>query len=479
MGESSDADPALTALGPDDPPGDVRIGQIASSVGRLLGGDTVNRAARFVAAVVLARALTPATYGLVNVGIAISGIALIATSLGLPDLGSREVALAHERSGWLGGHVATARVLAFVTLTAIGIPLALIVWPGHTALLLAGAAMGLFMAVQSDWLGRGLEQMSVVAVASAAGGLSVMAAVLVLTRLSSKASVSLAAFAVGEAVYALLLWLALRRVGRFEFGLRGMPAMVSRARHLALSSFAIYIYLANLDTIILAATHSDREAGFYSAAYRVFLVINVVGIFGAYSILPPLTRMRAAGRRTQADELLTAVLTLLAAYGLLALGFVELAGGDLLRLLFGDTFRAAAPTFVLLVSGVAWYAVGYPAGYSLIADGRNSRFMRGAITASALNVGLDFALIPPLGMRGAGLATMVAFVGASLVWLKAREVLNRELMAVVGWLALTNVAAVISVFTDTSYVPAGVSTLVLAGVILLSRARGLAGSSAT
>lgn len=50
---------------------------------RLLSGELANKAFRFIAAVVLARALTPAEFGLFNVGIALSGIVVVLGSLGV------------------------------------------------------------------------------------------------------------------------------------------------------------------------------------------------------------------------------------------------------------------------------------------------------------------------------------------------------------------------------------------------------------
>ncbi len=440
--------------------------QIARYVWQLLSGELANKVLRFAALVVFARALSPNNFGLVNVAIALSGIALVASSLGLPDLGARDAAVAPERAGWLAGHVAVTRVLAVGAVASVGILVAALVWPSHTLLLIMAAAMAVFMAASGDWLARGLERMSLASAANAAGGLTVLAGSLVVATLSSSATAALGAFALGECVVAAVLWISLHRLSRVEFGVRGMRAMLHRARPLAVSSLAIYSYYANFDTIILAASHSNRQAGLYSAPYRLFLVLNLVGVFAAYAMLPTLARLADARGQADADWLVRSALAVLAGYGLFTLGLAELKGADALGALFGAPFREASGAFVLLAAGVAWYAIGYPAGYSLIALGENARFLRGAATASVISIGLDIALIPPLGMSGAGLATMLAFAAAALVWLSARGLLGRQTLPIVAALIGTSGLAVTVAFSDGAESVSGAATLAVSVALL-------------
>ncbi len=333
------------------------------------------------------------------------------------------------------------------------------------------ALMAIFMAVSGDWLARGLERMSIVAAANAAGGLAMLVGALVVAERSDTATAALGAFALAECVVAIVLWTSLGLFRNVEFGIRGMTSMLRRARPLAISSLAIYSYYANIDTIVLAATHSSREAGLYSAPYRLFLVLNLVGVFVAYSMLPTLARLANAREQVHADSLVLSTLIPLAGYGLVTLGLVELVGAEALDALFGAPFRAASGAFILLAAGVAWYAVGYPAGYSLIAQGENSRFLWGAATAGTLSIGLDLVLIPPLGLEGAGLATLIAFAAAAVVWLSARGLLGLAAIPLLLSLTVTSVLAAFIVFSDGSTHAAGVSSICVAIVLVLSQAR--------
>ncbi len=438
---------------------------VRRSILRLLAGEVGNGSFRFLATVLLARAMAPADYGLLNVAIALSGFGLVACSLGLPELGAREAAIAPERAGWLGGRALSARVTSLTVVGVTGTVVTAAAWPGHVMLVTLAAVMAIIMATSSDWLARGLERMALAAAASTLGGLALLGGAIAITAGRPGTELALTIFVAAEGIRAAVFWLRLHRVLRFRLGFTGARPLLVRARPLALSGLLIYSYYANLDTVVLAATRSQREAGLYSAPYRLFLVFNLVGVFAAYSALPYLARQAAMGAHDAANRLLRALLAGLAAYGVVALALVEIVGPNLLRMLFGTRFGLAFPTFVLLTAGAAWYSVGIPAGYSLIALGQNRRFLVGAGVAGCLNLVLDIVLIPPLGLPGAGLATLIAFVVAANVWLAVRGLISGRSLGVLLALSGSSAGAILIADRAGARLPIGVITLVMGGAL--------------
>ena len=129
---------------------------------------------------------------------------------------------------------------------------------------------------------------------------------------------------------------------------------VRRSWPVGLAAFIVYSYYANLDTIILSVARSAAEAGLYSAPYRTFLTINVVGTFAAYAYLPLVAR----GDHDRLFEGLRGLF----AYGLIALGTSEVAGELVLGLLFGERFESVGTAFIILCIAVPWYVVAFPVG---------------------------------------------------------------------------------------------------------------------
>jgi O-antigen/teichoic acid export membrane protein len=361
--------------------------------------------------------------------------------------------------------VLAARLLGVLAITFV---LALAVVIGNSSLLPVLAVvtlMSLSMASSIDWLLRGKEQMGSLAIAEAIGGVVVMAGCLLLVFAGATSVLALSVFAAGEAVVAGACWIAAGRSSLPRIGLTGLKAMIWRSWPIGISSIAFYAYYANVDTIILAATRSEREAGLYTAAYRLFLAANLVVIVAAYVQLPILSRAVADRDDTAASASLRRALYFLACYGAVVVGGAEVGGHVVLSALFGARFTSMAPVLTLLCMGIAWYAVGFPAGYTLIARGQGKRLLAGSATAAILNLSLDAVLIPIVGPIGAAVATFVAFVAASVVWLRAHAMLDRAGMRMLAALTTVTLGGFAVLVLPVTRVPVGISTVAVALVI--------------
>ncbi|HEX8156205.1 MAG TPA: oligosaccharide flippase family protein [Solirubrobacteraceae bacterium] len=446
---------------------------VAESVATLAAGDAINKSARFAAIVVLTRALPLDQYGLLNLGVALGGIAVVIMRLGLPDLGAREIAIAPGRREELAARIVTPQVVGLVTLTLLACAVVLAVEPRSAPFVLLSGASTLGLALSADWLLRGSGRMIALAISSALGGLVALGGALVVAASSDSATAGLAALALGELAAAAWTWRSaqLRRLPRPT--LRGLSRLLRQSWPLAIAGAVTYAYTANIDTVLLAAIRSVEEAGLYSAPYRLFLALNAVGVFAAYALLPFASRAFDAGAGAEAERLIVSCLPALAGFGLLCLGIAELLGAQVLEILFGKPFAAMSTTFLLLCAALPWYAIGYPAGYSAIASGRHRRLLAGASVAAALNIILNIALIAPLGAEGAAVATTVAVLAAALTWLAVQRLLVRVL-PLICILAVATVAAAAVATVDAIRAEVGVATLATGlGLLLVGGPDGL------
>jgi O-antigen/teichoic acid export membrane protein len=444
-------------------------GSVRSNFLFLVTGEGVNKLTRFIAALLFARALTPAGFGDLNVAIALSGLLLVAVNFGLSDLGARDVALDPAGTAVTAGRVLGLRLAALVVAGLPALALTLALWSGRAGLALLAYAMSAVMAVSADWIARGLGAMSRVAVATGAGGAVVAAGAALLTLTGGTATAAMAWFVAGELTTAVLLWVFVAGTGRPAITLSGVRALARRAAPVAVSSFVIYTYTANLDTIIIAATRSAREAGLYSAGYRMVLALSAVGTLAAYALLPRMAGQVRAGEGAEGvRRMLVGAMAPLATLGVAFMATAVLAAGPILGFLFGAEFESVGETFVLLTAGLAWYITTYPAAYALLALGENASYMRGAVAAGVAGLGLDLALIPPFGIIGAGAASATAFVLAAAVWtwhlgLLTGEPLRRSLPTL-GAVAASSLLAVFALIEESLRIPAfvAISAIVLA-----------------
>lgn len=440
--------------------------RVAGSVAVLAAGDLVNKAARFAAVVVLTHALPLDQYGLLNLGVALGGIAVVVMRLGLPDLGAREAAIAPDRREELAGRIVTPQAAGMVALTFLACAVALIVAPSTAPFVLLSGASTFGLAISGDWLLRGMERMLQLSIATALGGLVMLLGAGIVAVTSQNAIAGLAALAVGELAAAAWTWRSamLRRLPRPTVS--GIGAMLKESWPLAVTGAVTYSYYANIDTVLLAATRSTEEAGLYSAPYRLFLALNTTGIFAAYALLPLAARAVAAKAGDDAVRLVLSCLPALAALGLLFLGSAELLRGDLLAFLFGAPFGVMGTTLILLCAAIPWYAIGYPVGYSAIASGHHRRLLAGAAVAASLNIVLNVLLIPPLGPEGAAIATMCAMVAAAITWLASQKMLGR-MVPLVTLLGLLTGAACAAAAVEATRTTIGAVTLAIGLVMLV------------
>ena len=458
----------------------VRLSRIGGHVANLVARDGVNRVARFVAAVLLARALTLHDYGVFNTGIALAGIAVTGASLGLNDLGARDIGARQDDPAWrsgLAGQVLAARLGLVVALSAIAIAVIVVAAPASLGTALLIVAIVLTMSANADWILRGLERMAALGNAILIGGVAVLLGSVLLLLTTGSANGALAVILAGEAVSTAAAWAWSDSAPRIGVDREALGRLLSRSWPLGVSSLAMYTYYANLDTVLLAALRSAREAGLYSAPYRVFLALNAVSIYTAYAFLPALSRAVEAGNEGPAFAQLRRAVRYLLAYTVVLVALAELVGGELMGLLFGDAFSGTGDVFVVLSLALMWFSIGFPIGYSLIARHQNRRFLAGAATGGLLNLALNLVLIPAYGAIGAAAATGLAFAAACLVWLRASLLLGREAAADIIAMATVSAIAIPALAVDGLRIPGFVVTLAIAAFCARSALRHTAAAS--
>jgi O-antigen/teichoic acid export membrane protein len=131
----------------------------------------------------------------------------------------------------------------------------------------------------------------------------------------------------------------------------------------------------------------------------------------------------------------------------LAVGLPIAAGGlvvapQLVELVAGDGFAGAAdPLRVLLFAG-ALAAVSGLFGYALIAAGRQTSALRLALAALVVNLALNFALVPSLGVDAAAFVALGSelLMVAGGLWLVRRELDLRPRFRIAGRAAVAAAA---------------------------------------
>jgi O-antigen/teichoic acid export membrane protein len=383
---------------------------LASGSALLLGGRVLEYLAVGIAGVLVARGLGPegrGVYSLVNqasawsVAFVVPGLADAAVYL----WGRRRYDLRALWGNYLAWWVGVMALLSAGALAvlAVGRPL-LGMAPWQLSLALGGGmALLLYEGAQTLALGQGMAGRYVLAQVTAP--LLRLAGIAALFVLGTGLAAVLGVW-VGALLVACALAVALARLP-----LRPSLDLAALRHQLAYGAkgFAGWMLAAlnhRLDVFIVGGLLGAAAVGRYTVAFNaaelswwVPLAVGSV-LFPKASSLPPDVSAQLAVTVCRRTLLVAA----------LAIACLGSAGYILIPLLYGEEFRQSVSAFYVLLPSGLFYSVSKVLGSSLWALGRPQVGVYSGLASAPVMLALNFLLVPHLGIEGAALASMAAYL---------------------------------------------------------------------
>ncbi len=397
--------------------GDKILGNVLS----LSGGDVLSRVIAFAGTAYLTRKLGPAGFGVIGFALALRSYFALVTTGGSDSMAAREVARRPSDAPSIAASVILVRLV--FALLAMG-AMAMIAWlidkPLATKLVIVLSGLSfLTLAVDTSWAYKGLERNRPVAISMILGQTLFVVVVLLFVRGPGDVVYVPVAQFTGEVVAASVLTMLLLRVGtvkwHFSEGLR-----ILRSSGNLLASQILRTLIFNFDVLLLGLLLGEKPVGLYVAPYRFcFLLLAIAAAIQA-SYLPAFTRAAAVGPAALGEITKRAIAFSAAVSAPLVVGGMVVAR-PLLWTLFGPDYVDGTGAFRLLILSIGLiFLHGHLHSIFLV---RDQTFKQMLIIAggTALNIVLNFLLIPVWGIAGAAAST-VAAEGLILVlaWLAVR-----------------------------------------------------------
>jgi O-antigen/teichoic acid export membrane protein len=194
--------------------------------------------------------------------------------------------------------------------------------------------------------------------------------------------------------------LATRAAAREFLGLAGYISLAEA------SSAAIYV----LTRTILGVVRSAQAVGLYEGPVRAHNVIRALNGAVTVTVLPTAVRYRADGDERRLRELLIRGCRYALA-GLVPLAVTgAVLAGPILEVWLGAGFAVAGPAMAIMLSHWTLNGITGVTGAILVATGAARDLARWALMLAAATVALALALVSPLGLDGAALATAIPYV---------------------------------------------------------------------
>jgi O-antigen/teichoic acid export membrane protein len=381
---------------------------------------------------IFARVFSRSQYGLLEVGTTMSVVAMTITDLGLT---SAAVRMFYDYKADEERQRRSVLLTSFISTTVLALVSAIVLivfreqlasWvfnsPGRGSLVVViAASIPALNAVRfvSEVMRVRLQANNYLATATITAVVTTALGVIGVVALGWRVNGVFFAALVGSTVGALYGFVVVRRglAGRFSTTeLRKMLAFGLPLVPTAVSAWA----LALVDRIILARVGSLSQVGQYAIANRLASLL-MIGVSAFLLALTPFlfaTYSEHAGQEKAARARILTYLTFIVSFAGLV---VTLFAKEVLEVLaprFGDAYLAVGP----LALGTAAYGIAAVLTNGIALARRTIYLAVFGLIAALVNIGLNFALIPPLGIVGSAVATTIGFgvLALSYYWISQR-----------------------------------------------------------
>lgn len=398
-----------------------------------LGSFVVVAASRFlefVSVILLARLLSPESYGAYATAVAIVTVLGVPTVSGLPTMLVRFVAAYEQDLAWahLRGVMRWALRVGLgvaLTLTLGATVVMLLVRPGLSGGFGTSLALALVLlpvltvtAIHASIL-RGLRYVVLGQVPLGVLLPGAFMAILVVWTFAARARVpATAEMAVGVRVASAVVALAiggLLLLFRLPKQVKHVAAEVDRKNWLRaalplLLLGGLEVVNGRTDVLMLAALKGTRAAGLFQAAARGADLAAFGLMVVSAAIQPTLARLHAVGDVPRLQAVIAVAARVATAVALpTAIAFIGL-GGPILSAAFGAEYVQGAGVLAILSGAQVVNAAMGPVGLILNMTGHERLAVQGLAVGAVANVLLNLALIPLWGTTGAAVATAVSLV---------------------------------------------------------------------
>jgi len=390
--------------------------------------EVILRGITFLVIVYLARILAPANFGKIGFAQAVVAYFLLPVNLGLTVLGVREVARDRDSIDNYASNIVSLRlILALFSFCSLLAFVTFIHRSDEVKYLIVVYGLTLFSsALLIEWLFQGIEKMQFIGMARVLDKLLYGALIFLWVRSSKELLLIPYLWLAGSLVGAgFLIFVFVRRLGklRLRFNFSFWKNLMRRALPMGAAAIMIQIYY-NFDVVMLGFIKGDKVVGWYSAAYKLILLIwGFIPIF-VNAVFPLMSRYYTESQE-KLRTLISSTTRLLSTVALpLGIGGTILAR-PIMGFLYGEKFNQGIIGFQILIWSVVIICIRCIYEHSFLACNLEKRFMWGVALGALTNIGLNIILIPYYSLKGAAVATVISEFVFSAYLLSYFRVMSR------------------------------------------------------
>lgn len=392
---------------------------IIANTGWMFFDKVMRMGINFLLIVWITRHLGPDQFGRLSYAIAFVSLFAAVANLGLYGIVVRDIVRYPESREKIIGTTLGLKCVGgcFCLLLAVGLIMA--VRPGDSTvqLLVAIIAAGtIFQALDVfDFWFQSQLQSKFVSIANIPGFL-VMAGVKVALILGNA---PLAAFAWATCFDFVLAGIGLatayhlttRRLGKLRFSGTWAKSLLSDSWPAMFAGLMLMVY-SRIDQVMIGQMMDDASVGLYAAAAKLAEFWYFFPTLMLNSILPSIVAAKQEGEDVYSRRI-QQVLDLMVVVSYLFMVPLALFSRQIMELMYGGGYVAAAPVLSIYVLSGVFVFIGHAREYWVTVENITRFSMYSTAVGAAINVVLNYLLIPRYGSVGAAWATLVSLLMAS------------------------------------------------------------------
>ena len=170
------------------------------------------------------------------------------------------------------------------------------------------------------------------------------------------------------------------------------------------------IVLAVGDRYVIAGLIGKTPLGLYGAAYNLCQYVQAVIITSVgQAVMPIYIRMWDEKGQAETSAFISRSLRTYVLLAAPVVAGIAAVGPELLPALASEKYASATPVLSWVIAGMAVDGANSMMGAGLFIHRKTRIIMSIVLSCAALNIGLNFALIPRMGIVGSAIATLVSY----------------------------------------------------------------------
>ena len=396
---------------------------------------------RFLKALIIlyaARVLGAEGYGIFSYALALGGLFIFFKNIGVDTILTREVAKKKEKeeesrhfatSLWIefGLLAITALAIIFIAPLLSTVKAATLLLPLVVLVLIFDDLRDFFVAYF-----RGKERMELEALALAVANVAMVGLGLLALHLFGTPFAFMVAYAAASAlsVVAIIGFLkpVIFNIVR-DFTKEKVLPILNASWPLAVGGFAS-VFLFNVDIVMLGWWRTPDDIGLYSAAQRLVGISAFFSGLVATATFPALSRFARNEAKEQFKTLFEGAVRIILLISIpFAAGGLVL-GKSLIGFIFGPDFVPSFTVFAIFLFSVLVIHPMPIFSNLILAFNKQAKTVFYAFIAAFLNIVLNIILIPPYGIVGAAITTLIAFLVYNILfWRFSKKLADYQILS--------------------------------------------------